>query len=171
MKFLLRICMILIVNKNFNIAINITQVLRSVWLRSSFVFVLLVLFWFSLLKANIFHICFVLIVLLFITKNNPNVNSQEPSFRHRNWKYLILLFNIFLVLRFLWLMLIKDFNVQFSEMTNNILSVIGISYEYRSNETLNENASSFDNFNVIPLIVSGVLTIQYWTYTSRIYDF
>lgn len=66
--------MILIVNKNFKLAINITRVLRSIWLRSSFVLVLLVLFWFSLLTVNLFHISFVLIVLLFITKNN-NPNS------------------------------------------------------------------------------------------------
>lgn len=160
-KILLRLCMILVVNKNFKIAINITSLLRSIWLRSSFVFVLMILFWFSLLTVNIFHICFVLIVLLFITKNNPNTHSQEPSFRHRNWKYLILLFDVFLILRFVYLFLVKDFKVRFGSTFNDVLSIIGIQYSYRS---------SLDSFNIVPLIVSGVLTIQYWTYTSRIYD-
>lgn len=153
-------CLILIVNKNYNAAVSITRVLRSVWLRSSFVFVLLVLFWFSLLTVNLFHISFVLIVLLFITKNN-NSKDQQPSFRHRNWKYLVLLFNIFLVSRLCWLILDTDFQLKITGKLNDILSIIGITYNYGLN---------WSYFNMIPLLVSGVLTVQYWTYSSRIYN-
>ena len=43
--------------------------LRVVWLRASFVLVLLLLFWFSLLTVNIFHLLFIIVVLLFVTKD------------------------------------------------------------------------------------------------------
>lgn len=169
LDILLRMCMILIVNKNFKHAVNITRVLRSVWLRSSFVFVLLVLFWFSLLTVNVFHISFILIVLIFITKNTHSTSKKDlngqinhlPSFRHRNWKYLILLFNVFLLLRFIWLACKIDLHINLQNNIHDILSIIGITYNYGLN---------WEYFNMIPLLVSGVLTIQYWTYSSLIYD-
>jgi hypothetical protein len=135
-------------------------VLRSIWLRSSFVFVLLVLFWFALLTVNLFHISFVIIVLLFIAKTN-NTHSEQPSFRHKNWKYLVLLFNVFLVSRLFWLISQKDLNKSLPAHLHDILSLFGIPYRYNL---------SLEYFNMIPLIVSGVLTVQYWTYSSRIYD-
>ena len=160
MQIVLRLCLILLVNKNFKLAINITRIIRAIWLRSSFVFVLLILFWFSLLTVNLFHISFVLIVLLFIIKNS-NQSPTQPSFRHRNWKYLMVLFNTFLVSRLIWLVSQKDARLALSGKVNDILSIIGITYDY---------GLAWQYFNMIPLIVSGVLTVQYWTYSSRIYD-
>lgn len=158
-EVLLRIFIILIVNKKFKMAVNFTKFLRSIWLRSSFVFVLLILFWFSLLTVNLFHISFILIVLLFITKNN-SPHSQQPSFRHKNWKYLVYIFNLFLVLRLSWIIIDKNICFQLSQNIYDILSIIGITYDY---------GLKWHYFNLIPLLVSGVLTVQFWTYSSRIY--
>lgn len=99
LQLLLRICLIFIVNKNFQLAITLTRVVRAIWLKSSFIIVLLIFFWFSLLTVNIFHICFVITVLLFITKDGK-VEDNEHSFRHRNWIYLMIIFDVYLLLRF-----------------------------------------------------------------------
>jgi hypothetical protein len=73
----------------------------------------------------------------------------------------VFLFNVFLILRLFWLISQKDLDIQLPKGVHDVLSLFGIPYGYNL---------SLDCFNMIPLIVSGVLTIQYWTYSSRIYD-
>ena len=71
-NFLLRLCLVFMVDKNFELAINIADAIRLVWLRNSFVIVLAVLFWFGLRTVNIFHMTFIIMVLLFITRGHNN---------------------------------------------------------------------------------------------------
>ncbi len=58
-------------------------------------------------------------------------------------------------------MCLSDISLVVSSQTVDVLSIIGITYDY---------GLALHYFNTIPLIVSGVLTVQYWTYSSRIYD-
>jgi hypothetical protein len=53
--------------------------LRSFWLRASFAVVLALLFWFSLLTVNIFHLLFIIVVLLFVIRNE---RVDRHSYRH-----------------------------------------------------------------------------------------
>lgn len=159
LQLLLRLCLIFIVNKNFQLAITLTNAVRTVWLRSSFVIVLVILFWFSLLTVNMFHIGFVVIVLLFITKDGRDEEHQH-SFRNRNWIYLMIFFDVFLVLRLMF-SIAKEYELGLADLFEEILALLGISYRYGVNQS---------HFNLIPLIISGIITVQYWTYTSRIYN-
>lgn len=102
LQFLLRLCLIFIVNKNFQLAISFTRAVRTIWLRSSFVIVLVIFFWFSLLTVNLFHIVFVITVLLFITQDGRDEEHHQHSFRNRNWIYLMIAFDVFLMLRLLF---------------------------------------------------------------------
>ena len=158
LEVLLRVCLIGVVNKNFEIAVSLTTFLRSMWLRSSFVLVLFGFFWFSLLTVNIFHITFVLTVLIFVVKGNSSTPGV-PSFRHRNWKYLVLLFDIFLSIRLLWIIL-KEQSYPIGANIVNFMNILGITYAYNQD---------FEYFNVVPLLISAMLTVQLWTYSSRIY--
>lgn len=155
----MRVCLVAVVNKNFEAGISLTSILRSIWLKSSFVLVLLVFFWFSLLTVNIFHIGFVLLVLLFVVKGNSH-QPGIPSFRHRNWKYLVILFDVFLLTRFVWIVC-GESGVVAGEKTSDVLDVFGITYLYIKDPAY---------FNLVPLLVSATITVQLWTYTSRIYD-
>lgn len=157
-SILLRICLIAVVNKNFEAGISITRLLRAIWLRSSFILVLLVFFWFSLLTVNVFHICFVVIVLLFVVKGN-STKPGVPSFRHRHWKYLVILFDIFLLIRYGWSILVES-GEQVSQQMLDFLNIMGITYFYNLDPRC---------FNFVPLLVSATITVQLWTYTSRIY--
>ena len=103
---LLRITAVLIVTKNLQGGYEIGEIIKTFWLRSSFALVLSVLFWYSLLTVNIFHLLFIAIILLFITKGSGE--SQMHSFRHRNWKYLLGLFNVFLTLRLFYALAVNS---------------------------------------------------------------
>jgi len=90
---------VLLVTKNLQGGTEVGELVKVIWLRTSFSVVLSILFWFSLLTVNIFHLLFIAIILVFITQDSqPN----SVSYRHKNWKYLVLLFNIFLLLRFVY---------------------------------------------------------------------
>lgn len=69
------------------------------------------------------------------------------------------------MLRLVWIIVRRDFgssiHINNTGKLHDILSIIGITYDYGLN---------WEYFNLIPLMVSGVLTIQYWTYSSLIYD-
>lgn len=73
-NFLLRLCLVFMVDKNFELAISIADAIRLVWLRNSFAIVLAVLFWFGLRAVNIFHMAFIIVILLFITRGHHNQN-------------------------------------------------------------------------------------------------
>ena len=93
---LARVLAALLVAKDVQMGEIVGSMLRSLWLRLSFAFVLALLFWFSLLTVNVFHLVLIIVVLLFVVKNE---RVEQRSYRHRNWKYLQLLFNIFLLSR------------------------------------------------------------------------
>ena len=101
MEIVLRVAMVLIINKNIQLAISITKLVRSIVLRGSFMVVLSVLLWFALKTVNVFHIGLVVVLLLFITKNAKS-DTNERSFRNRKWKYLQGIFQIFMVCRYMW---------------------------------------------------------------------
>jgi hypothetical protein len=67
---LLRIAIVLLVNKNIHVLTEVTEIVKKIWLRSSFVLVLAFLFWFSLKTVNIFHIILTIILLIFISAKN-----------------------------------------------------------------------------------------------------
>lgn len=67
---LLRISIVLLVNKNIHVLTEVTEIVKKIWLRSSFVLVLAFLFWFSLKTVNIFHIILTIILLIFISAKN-----------------------------------------------------------------------------------------------------
>jgi hypothetical protein len=69
----LRVLAVLLVTKNLQGGYEIGEILKIIWLRSSFALVLSVLFWFSLLTVNIFHLLFIAIILLFITKGGAEM--------------------------------------------------------------------------------------------------
>jgi len=87
------------VTKNVHGGYELGELVKVIWLRTSFAFVLSLLFWFSLLTVNIFHLLFIAIILLFITRDSK---PHTVSYRHKNWKYLLFLFNLFLVLRYIY---------------------------------------------------------------------
>lgn len=60
----------LLVNKNVHILTEATEIIKKIWLRSSFVLVLAILFWYSLKTVNIFHLILTLVLLIFITTEN-----------------------------------------------------------------------------------------------------
>lgn len=117
-----------------------------------------VLFWFALLTVNIFHLLFIAIILLFITKGAAEKTQQMHSFRHRNWKYLVGLFNLFLLLRLL-MMLMEGWGVE--ESWKEVLQLTGISFRY---------VPSNDLFNAIPLLINAIMGLQFLTYNSKIYS-
>lgn len=133
------------------------SMLRSFWLRVSFAVVLALLFWFSLLIVNIFHLLFIAVVLLFVIKNE---RVDKHSYRHRNWKYLQLLFNIFLISRLAYSLAIS-YNKQASLAVGRILDITGISYAY---------TPDLPEFNLIPLLINAAIGLQYLTYSSAIYS-
>lgn len=151
----LRVLAVLLVTKNLQGGYEIGEILKIIWLRSSFALVLSVLFWFALLTVNIFHLLFIGIILLFITKGAAE-KSETHSFRHRNWKYLAALFNLFLILRLL-LTLVGDRR----EAGKEVLQLAGISYHY---------LASADYFNAIPLLINAIIALQFLTYNSKIYS-
>jgi hypothetical protein len=67
---LLRMAIVLLVNKNIHVLTEVTEIVKKIWLRSSFVLVLAFLFWFSLKTVNIFHIILTIILLIFISAKN-----------------------------------------------------------------------------------------------------
>ena len=73
--------------------------LKALWLRWCFIIVLILLFWFALMKVNIFHLGLTAILLLFVTRGTED---GERSFRNKNWKYLMGVFNAFLILRYIY---------------------------------------------------------------------
>lgn len=95
-SILLRIAIVLLVNKNIHVLTEVTEIVKKIWLRSSFVLVLAFLFWFSLKTVNVFHIVLTIILLIFISAKNA---KNQHSYRHKNWVYLLSLFNFFLVCR------------------------------------------------------------------------
>ena len=98
-SLIMRVCLVLIVNKNIQLAINFTKIVKNILLRTSFIIVLTILFWFALKTVNIFHIVFIILLLLFITRNSKS-ETNGRSFRNRNWKYLLFIFQFFLILRY-----------------------------------------------------------------------
>lgn len=100
--------------------------LRSFWLRASFGVVLAILFWFSLLTVNIFHLLFIIVVLLFVVRNE---RVDRTSYRHRNWKYLQFLFNVFLLCRLVY-ELCRYYEIYPPSSFNGLLEITGISYAY-----------------------------------------
>jgi hypothetical protein len=129
--------------------------LRSFWLRASFAVVLALLFWFSLLTVNIFHLLFIIVVLLFVIRNE---RVDRHSYRHENWKYLQLLFNIFLVLRLAYALAL-DYGYNLSSLSG-LLQITGISFSY---------TPTLHFFNLIPLLINAAIGLQYLTYNSAIY--
>jgi hypothetical protein len=150
---------VLLVTKNLQGGYEIGEIMKIIWLRSSFALVLSVLFWFALLTVNIFHLLFIAIILLFITKGSAE-KSQIHSFRHRNWKYLLGLFNAFLVLR-LAFMLTAQAGWNGDEKWREFLQLTGISFSY---------VSSANFFNGVPLLINAIMGLQYLTYNSKIYS-
>jgi hypothetical protein len=118
--------------------------------------VLALLFWFSLLTVNVFHLLFIFVVLLFVTKNEP---EHRHSYRHRNWKYLQLLFNLFLLLRFVYALL-HAYGLPFPSAAEALFDIVGISYVYSPAPQL---------FNLVPLLINAAIGLQYLTYVSTIY--
>lgn len=122
----LRVLGTLLISKELQGGQVLGATIRSFWLRSSFAVVLLLLFWFSLLTVNIFHLLFIIVVLLFVIKSEP---EHHHSYRHRNWKYLQLLFNTFLTLRLFYAMT-STYEIQIPHYFQSILDIAGISYVY-----------------------------------------
>lgn len=125
---LLRIAIVLLVNKNIHVLSEMTEIVKKIWLRSSFVLVLAFLFWFSLKTVNVFHIILTIILLIFISAKNE---KNEYSYRHKHWVYLLSLFNIFLVLREVYhLSIYYDIYKGYQENTifHNVLDLAGISH-------------------------------------------
>ena len=60
----------LLVDKNIHVLSEVTEIVKKVWLRSSFVLVLAFLFWYSLKTVNIIHIILTVVLLIFITTQN-----------------------------------------------------------------------------------------------------
>lgn len=87
---------VLVVAKEVAGGAEVGELVRALWARGSFSLVLTILFWFSLLTVNVFHLLFIAIILLFITRDSQ---PHLRSYRHRNWKYLLFIFNLFLLLR------------------------------------------------------------------------
>jgi hypothetical protein len=65
----LRVLGTLLVSKELQGGQILGETIRSFWLKSSFAVVLMLLFWFSLLTVNIFHLLFIIVVLLFVIKS------------------------------------------------------------------------------------------------------
>jgi hypothetical protein len=139
---------------------EIGEILKTIWLRSSFALVLSVLFWFALLTVNIFHLLFIAIILLFITKGTAEKTQHIHSFRHRNWKYLLSLFDLFLLLRLL-LTILSGTEWRVDERWKEVLQLTGISFHY---------VASPDLFNAIPLFINAIMGLQFLTYNSKIYS-
>lgn len=94
------------------------------------------------------------VLLLFITLGSE---SGSRSFRNRNWKYLLTMFNVFVISRYLYSM------VDGSPQTGSILELIGLSKNYNT-----EPANT--NFNLLPYLMLTFVVLQYWTYKSRTYQ-
>lgn len=127
---MLRVFMVLMANKNISGSIEVGEIVKTVWLKSSFGVVLGLLFWFSLITVNMFHLVFIVILLLFITKDSGRQNTE--SYRHRHWGYLLALFNFFLVLRVVYaLMVYYSITLPLnSELMKSMVALTGIPYRY-----------------------------------------
>lgn len=128
--------------------------LRALWLRWCFVLVLAVLCWFGLKEVNLFHLGLMTVLLLFITRGSE---SGGRSFRNRNWKWLLLMFNLFVVARYAYSLV--DGNAR----KGSIVELLGLSKDYNGDD-------SDLNFNLLPLVMLTFVVLQYWTYNSRTYQ-
>ena len=51
--------------------------------------------------------------------------------------------------------------IQIDQSIYDFLNILGVTYFYNTDPYY---------FNIVPLLVSGTITVQLWTYTSRIYQ-
>lgn len=66
-SIILRMALVLLVNKNIQLLNQVAEIVKKLWLRSSFVLVLAVMFWFALKTVNVFHILLTIVLLIFVS--------------------------------------------------------------------------------------------------------
>jgi hypothetical protein len=97
-SIILRMALVLLVNKNIQLLNQVAEIVKKLWLRSSFVLVLAVMFWFALKTVNVFHILLTIVLLIFVSAKG-STSKNEFSYRHKHWIYLLIFFDTFLILR------------------------------------------------------------------------
>ncbi|CAD8086378.1 unnamed protein product [Paramecium primaurelia] len=146
-------------------AFQIAQLIWAFILRNSYSITLVIVFWISLFTANIIHTLLLVTTILFIVRHeNKNRSHQQHSFRHRNWIWMVVIINMIILLKYVYMLEM----VVFGDFGYNIIELFGFQFEYNLPFNLGFNDKDFGSLSVFWMLDCFVV-LQYETYKSTTY--